>query len=144
MNHTLEDQGVRYRQVHRESALLFRGTARVRLKTLHFPGDALSVINRKNVKRLKKIFAIEGCLRWKTENHVPAIIGADDLEKAIQQSMTTSEQLLNPPRGEYVELVFPADYRLECLHGRHRIQAAKESLWSENRWWTVDLYHQGK
>jgi hypothetical protein len=44
------------------------------------------------------------------------------------------------PQGGYPELVFPAGYQVECLHGRHRIQAAKE-LGLE--WWTVDLYLAG-
>lgn len=43
-------------------------------------------------------------------------------------------------QGGYPELVFPAGYQAECLHGPHRIQAAKE-LWLD--WWTVDLYLAG-
>lgn len=41
----------------------------------------------------------------------------------------------------YPELVFPAGYQVECLHGRHRIQAAKELGLD---WWTVDLYLAGR
>ncbi|KAG9238306.1 hypothetical protein BJ875DRAFT_502178 [Amylocarpus encephaloides] len=31
-------------------------------------------------------------------------------------------------------------FQLHCLHGRHRIQAAREAFPPRQRWWTVDLY----
>jgi hypothetical protein len=36
-----------------------------------------------------------------------------------------------------------AGYQLECLHGRHRIQAGREFLSPRNKWWAVDLYLAG-
>ena len=53
----------------------------------------------------------------------------------------SARQLGKYPQGGYPELVFPAGYQVECLHGRHRIQAAKELGLD---WWTVDLYLAGK
>ena len=45
---------------------------------------------------------------------------------------------------EYPELVFPNGYRLECLHGQHRIQAAQRIfLPARDKWWTVALYLTG-
>ena len=44
----------------------------------------------------------------------------------------------SPIVNGYSELVFPS--RLECLHGRHRVQAGKEFLSTGDKWWIVDLY----
>jgi len=44
---------------------------------------------------------------------------------------------------ESPELGFWPGYQLECLHGRHRIQAAKQALLPPDKWWTVDLYLAG-
>ena len=43
----------------------------------------------------------------------------------------------------YPELAFPDGYQLECLHGKDRIQAAREFLSPRNKWWRVDLYPKG-
>jgi hypothetical protein len=51
--------------------------------------------------------------------------------------------LLSNPRDRYPELVFPGGYQLECLHGRHRIQAGREFLSPRDKWWAVDLYLAG-
>ncbi|KAL5331286.1 hypothetical protein ACEPPN_000816 [Leptodophora sp. 'Broadleaf-Isolate-01'] len=40
----------------------------------------------------------------------------------------------------YPMLKFPTSCQLECLHGRHRIEAAREFLLPTDRWWVVDLY----
>ena len=44
---------------------------------------------------------------------------------------------------EFLELGFWPGYQLECLHGRYRIQAAKQALLPPDKWWTVDLYLSG-
>ncbi|OBT51206.1 hypothetical protein VE04_07718 [Pseudogymnoascus sp. 24MN13] len=40
----------------------------------------------------------------------------------------------------YPLLEFPTGFRLECLYGRHRIEAGREFLHPGDNWWTVDLY----
>ena len=32
---------------------------------------------------------------------------------------------------------------IKCVHGKHRIAAAKEVLLVGNKWWVVDLYAEG-
>lgn len=59
---------------------------------------------------------------------------------AIRFSGITAGQLTEYSPGGYPELVFPAGYQLECLHGQDRIQAAKEL---RLEWWAVDLYIAG-
>jgi hypothetical protein len=77
-----------------------------------------------------------------------AIIDQEYLDAAMHQSgiaaddMLTNDEADKPP--EYPELLFPQGFQLECLHGRHRIQAAREFLSPKDKWWTVDLYLSGK
>jgi hypothetical protein len=123
----------------------FRGTAKVRLEHLYFPSQVPRELNRGNVERLKDIFGKEGCRRLNPKNQVPTVIGIHALESSIAQSGTSLSDLLNNPKGVTPELSFPSDFRLECLHGKHRIQAAKESrcLKAEEKWWIVHLYLTG-
>jgi hypothetical protein len=73
---------------------------------------------------------------------VPAVIDMGDLELIMEQSGTCLAELLDNPRDMPPELNFPPGRKLECLHGKHRIQAAKELrfLKAEDKWWVVDLY----
>jgi len=123
-----------------EKRVKYKGTARIKLKWLHFQWDEPRELDTKNVERLKSTFS-KDCRRLDIHNHVPAVINQKDLDTALNESGISAENLLG---NSYPELVFPADYRLECLHGRHRIQAGKEVLRREDKWWTVDLYLASK
>ncbi|OAF54638.1 hypothetical protein VC83_08804 [Pseudogymnoascus destructans] len=48
--------------------------------------------------------------------------------------------LTNDEVPDYPLLEFPTGFHLECLHGRHRIEAGCEFLHPGDDWWTVDLY----
>ena len=125
-----------------EKSLKYRGVARIRLQWLHFRWNEPGEPDIKNVERLKK--AIEkDCRRLDARNHIVAIISQGDLDDAIRASRLSNGALLSNKGNDYAELVFPPGYRLECLHGRHRILAAKEALPLLDKWWTVDLYLSG-
>ncbi|KAI9799076.1 MAG: hypothetical protein M1833_004270 [Piccolia ochrophora] len=118
----------------------FRGSAKVKLKHIHFEEDHVPgarQLDVKNVARLKKVFELEGCMRLDEEHHVPAVIEESVLSHALngRDSPTTLLGLTEPP-----QLSFPAEIRLRCLHGKHRIHAAKEHLLPGDQWWVVDLY----
>lgn len=130
-----------------ERNVKYRGTARVRLDTLHFQWNEPRELSRKNVERLKEIFGGDkGCCenvrRLDPRNHIPAVIEQSDLDTAILTSKVSLEGLLSNPDNPPV-LKFAAGYRLACLHGQHRIQAARETLPPTDAWWTVDLYLAG-
>ncbi|CZT07754.1 uncharacterized protein RCO7_10310 [Rhynchosporium graminicola] len=72
----------------------------------------------------------------KLHNHVPAKISQECLDLALRSSRVSARQLLNG----VPELTFPDDYKLDYLHGLHRIEAAREFLSETDKWWTVDLY----
>jgi hypothetical protein len=121
----------------------FRGTACVSLRRLNFKPEHSRDIDRKNIERLKRIFARQGCLRLSPSNHVPAIITEQDLKVALQHSGKTLKDLLNSAQDAPLKLTLPPNYMLECLHGQHRILAALEILIPKEEWWTVDLYLSG-
>jgi len=122
-----------------EKRIKYKGTARIRLKWLHFQWNRPRELDGKNVERLKAGFQ-KDCRRLDEHNHIPAVIDQQSLDTAEELSGVSARQLGKHAQGGYPELVFPAGYQVECLHGRHRIQAAKE-LGLE--WWTVDLYLAG-
>ena len=136
---SLQDQ-----ELATERQLKYRGVARIRLESLHFPCDAARELNLKNVERLKKCFRTEGCRRLELENHIPATIDESRLREALSESAVGAGGLLTNHQEGYPELKFPPGYRLACLHGQHRIQAAREVLSQRNAWWAVDLYLTGR
>ena len=121
-----------------EKRVKYKGTARIKLKCLHFQTDEEKP-DGKNVERLKSIFRRD-CCRLDAHNFIAAVIEQQALDVAVELSGISAQQLCRDPPGGYPELVFPAGYRVDCLHGRHRIQAAKEL---DLEWWMVDLYLAG-
>jgi hypothetical protein len=66
-----------------------------------------------------------------------------DGPEQIVASGISADALLSNLSDDYPELKFPVGFQLECLHGRHRLQARRETLPSRDKWWTVDLYLEG-
>jgi hypothetical protein len=123
-----------------ERRIKYRGTASVNLEVLHFACEK----DEANIARLKNFFRKNGCDRLDIQNHLPAVIDQEQLDAAIRLSETSAEALMGHPRDEYTELSFPPDFRLECLHGLHRVQAAAEFLPLGDKRWIVDLYLAGR
>lgn len=130
------------RRLEGERALKFKGTARISLDVLYFRRDQSRELNPKQVGRLKECFQKEGCHRLQVCRHIPAIIDQQCLDSAMRKSGVSAGRLLSEASEipDYPRLLFPSDAQLECLHGRHRVQAAKEVLSTSDKWWTVDLY----
>jgi hypothetical protein len=91
------------------------------------------------------VYRNEGVRRLQHEHHVPALIGQEDLLKAVRLANLSFAGFLNNARGSPPLLTFPPGFQLKCLHGKHRIEAAKLSacLQGQDRWWTVTLYSEG-
>ena len=94
----------------------YRGTAKIRLEFLHFPGNEPRDLNRKNVERLKGCFRTEGCRRLELENHIPAIIDESQLRDALRASAVSANELLSQLNEGNIELKFATGYQLTCLH----------------------------
>jgi hypothetical protein len=71
------------------------------------------------------------------------MVEQSDLDDALLASDVSAERLLSNPDNNPPALKFAASYRLICLHGRHRIVAAREILLPTDAWWTVELYLAG-
>lgn len=130
-------------QLQAERSVKYRGTARVRLENLHFEWNEPRELSRKNVERLKEVFRLENVRRLEPRNHIPAVLDQANLDEALQASEILAEQLMTNPHNDPPVLKFRPHRRLTCLHGRHRIQAAREILPPTDAWWTVDLYLTG-
>jgi hypothetical protein len=77
-------------------------------------------------------------------NRIEAVIDERSLDAALHISGISATDLLTNPANKCPKLDFPQGFQLRCLHGLHRIQAAREFLFPPDRWWTVDLYTTGK
>ena len=124
-----------------EGRLKYRGTARIGLEVLHFKWNEPREPNEKSLEKLKNCFEKGQCDRL-TRNHIPAVIDQSHLDDVLQASKVSAERLLTNT-DPHPELKFPAGYQLRCLHGRHRVLAAREVLPPQERWWTVDIYLAG-
>lgn len=128
-----------------ERRLKYKGTARISLDVLFFRQDQPRESSKRQADFLVDCFQKEGCHRLPLCNHVPAIIDQESLDAAMQRLGRTADDLLtNDEVPDYPLLEFPTGFHLECLHGRHRIEAGREFLHPGDDWWTVDLYLSGK
>ena len=107
--------------LERERRIKYKGSARIRLEHFDFSKDEPGVLDKSVVKNLVSIFEGKGCLHQDSRYHVPAVIDREQLDLAIHSSGISSGLLLGNVQTEAPELRFPSDFRLECLHGRHRV-----------------------
>jgi hypothetical protein len=132
------------RKIAEDRGKYYRGTAIVRFEYLHFGSQCPRELDRENVESLKRTFMKQGCLRLEPKHYIPALIDQQALDLAIKSSRAVSlDTLLNNPKAEPPELKMPPNYSLECIQGRHWVEAGKEFLPPKGRWWTVDLYLKG-
>ena len=128
--------------LEREKRIKYKGSARIRLEHFAFSKDEPGMLNKSVVKNLVSIFEAEGCFHRDSRYHVPTVIDREQLDPALHSSGIASDLLLGNAQTEAPELRFPLGFRLECLHGRHRVQAGREMV-PPQLWWTVDLYLAG-
>ncbi|KFY03482.1 hypothetical protein V490_00177 [Pseudogymnoascus sp. VKM F-3557] len=124
------------RRVAEDKAAKLIGTARVRIDHLAFPDPIRGKVETK-IKELKGKFALKGCLD--EQHRIPAVIDDKTLQTALLKTglnIETLQGVSDQPQS----LHFPENMKIECLHGQHRILAAKRYLKPKERWWTVDLY----
>ncbi len=126
----------------REKETKYIGSARIRLEHFDFSKTEPDVPDRSNVKNLVSIFEGGGCFQQDSRHHVTAVIDREQLDLAIHSTGIYSNVLIDNAQTERPELQLPSEFRLECLHGRCRVQAGRE-MTPPQLWWTVDLYLAG-
>lgn len=97
---------------------------------------------KKNVEWLCEIFHKDTCCRLDTQNHVTAIVSRRHLRQACQVGEITNGDLMANNTVCYPCLQFLTS-QVQCLHGRHRLKAAEQTLPPTERWWTVELNLDG-
>lgn len=120
-----------------EKGKAFRGSIKYPLHRLdHEQASKKSrQLNQKNVKRLIKVFELEGCRRLDSENHVPALISNRALS-ILLEFVTEGEVRLKASDKQPVSSDNLGG--LTYLHGRHRLEAAKSFLPANEKWWVVE------
>ncbi|EKG09281.1 hypothetical protein MPH_13700, partial [Macrophomina phaseolina MS6] len=128
-------------RIDAERRLKYKGSARISLENLSFSCHDADKLDSKFVHDLKERFESDQCFRLEVRNHIPATIDQTVLNGALQLSSISADALQNSGLNGYPRLTLPDGCRLVCLDGRHRLQAASEFFkFSDDRWWTVDLY----
>lgn len=127
-------------RIEEEKAVKHLGTASININVLAFPYS--KGLNQENVERLKRLFRIErGCRPDELPNRIPAVIDEHQLYQCSNASGISMDRLLSDLAGAKLE--FPPAFRLECLRGRHRVEAARQVLRYADKRWIVDLYSAG-
>ncbi|KAL8770678.1 MAG: hypothetical protein Q9209_003746 [Squamulea sp. 1 TL-2023] len=122
-----------------EKRRAYRGTVKYPLQHLEEENTNLNPrqTDPKNIKRLLEIFKLEGCRRSEPRNRVPALISPEQYTRLIDglpnKDLYLKDCNLEPPETTLAET-------LVCLHGKHRLEAARRYLGSGQKWWIVDLY----
>ena len=99
-------------------------------------------ISRENVTRIEKIFQRVGCQRLQEENVINAIIPDEELEAALHSHGMSLDSLAH--------VQWPQDApeiclkSVKCLSGIHRIEAARNFLDENDKWWIVRLFSDSK
>lgn len=129
------------RRIREEKTAKQVGVAEVKLHVLDFPHSKSP--NAENVQRLARLFKeSRGCRPGDLENRIPAIIKDADLREALALS-GLSREALHCHSGKFAKLEFPPGFRLECLAGQARVQAAEEVSRSREPRWVVSLFIAG-
>lgn len=117
----------------------FIGTARADISYLTFIEGRQ--IDNQIVEKLITVFQQKRCRRYEPENYIPVLITKENLKRALKASKLKRAALQSPAKDGSLRFLKPAkNQELFCLHGRHRIEAAKKFLPDTDQWWTIRVY----
>jgi hypothetical protein len=126
-----------------ERRLKYQGAARVRISAIEFEAPKDQWLDHKNVDRLCNIFRKNRCRRFELSNYVPVTVSRQALTEALENAAIAARSLLLSSGKDIPSLTF-SQGQLKGLHGRHRLYAGSRVLAPAERWWTVDLYLDGR
>lgn len=130
------------KRIEEEKTIKRIGTASININVLSFPHS--KGLNQGNVERLKRLFRTERSYRPdELPNRIPAVIDEQELHQCLNASGISIARLQSDFAGDHAKLEFPPSFRLECLRGRHRVEAARQVLPHTDKRWIVDLYPIG-
>ena len=116
----------------------FQGYARVELDNIDFSSGR--DLEDQNVNRLIRVFELEGCKRESTANAISVLVEKNAIEEAHAQQCSSSAAIhsINPTQLPLLNA------KVLCLHGKHRIHAARKFLPCRDWWWTVKIFSPSK
>ena len=122
-------------QILREKSRTFCGSFKVPLSKLKLEDipDNPRQLDPKNVANLLQKFSLEDCNRLDPEHYVSALVSRADLPQGLQSDNNSFKE----PQH------FDPQHSLVCIHGKHRLEAARQFLAGDERWWVTDLYSEG-
>ncbi|KAE8396862.1 hypothetical protein BDV37DRAFT_289914 [Aspergillus pseudonomiae] len=123
-----------------ELSTFFLGSAKIYFKNLSFPFPLFGakVFNIDNVAKLKEKLQVNQLARMEPRYYISATISEDLLRQTIIQSDISEENLKSTTDPPFLSL--PDGYKILCLYGKHRVEVAKELLYSGDHWWAVNLF----
>lgn len=121
----------------------FLGTARVPIDKLSFEGSSARVLDEKNVERLVSIYKLTACQQLKPSNHIPGILPPEAFSRFVGSIATVQNPLRSDEPSGWPMLIVSEEQQIQCLHGRHRVEAARRCLGRRDQWWVVDFYSTG-
>ena len=114
----------------------FRGYARVRLDDIEF--DSGRDLDSRNVRRLLGVFK-RSCERENPGNAISVVVEKQIFADLPQQDLhPEATHFFVPEQLPYLKS------KVLCLHGKHRICAARSFLSHSERWWIAKIYDSGK
>ncbi|TQV90526.1 hypothetical protein IF1G_10849 [Cordyceps javanica] len=129
------------RRISAEKTVKYVGRAEVNIQNLEFPNS--KNFNEENIERLARLFRSQGGFSpGDVPNRIPAVIDEAALQTALTASSLSRDALLCGS-SKHPRLMFPQEFRLECLRGGDRVKASRKVSRSPNPHWVIDLFTAG-
>lgn len=127
-------------RIHSEKKAFYKGRAKVSLRNFGLNSSGSRTIREKHIAALVKTFRSEGCIRLNPDNFVKTLISSDVLEQSLREQGLNGTDLHDESRLHFVS--FPESFKLNVLHGKHRLLAADQFLC--DKWWVAEFFCEGE
>lgn len=131
-------------QIEADKQKYFLGTAKVDIESFSFDPFWTRDVHSRISERLLSTYELTGTSQLEPTNHIPAVIDDAEFIEALSRVSATRDMARSNDHTQWPTLSFPTDKKLQCLRGRHRIDAARVYLRPGLRWWVVNLYSQSE
>lgn len=100
-------------------------------------------LDQNHVSHLVDVFTESnyGCDRTNDKNYIPAVISHGDLTTLLHNTHISERHLsLTLADATFRPEIVTNHLLIPCLHGKHRIAAAKQFCHPNDLWWTIELF----
>lgn len=120
------------------------GCVKIALDRMDFTHSSARPLDPVNVARLVASFELGGCYRTDVAYHVPGVLDVDLLHQSVIHAGASMNDLRSKDASVWPRLELPAGVQVRCLHGQHRVAAARQFLRGQDQWWVVDIFADSK